>query len=95
MGLSPKSNDSLKFQAEIELLRSELKQLSADHEVTKRNILILDKQVKEINAVNEILLSLQQQLLEEMIPQYGKTSNPSAVAVFPLNTGVPDDDDWN
>jgi hypothetical protein len=98
MGLSPTRHNE--YQHKVEQLQSKLdqfctgvKELDADHEITKRNILILDRQIKELNAVVEILLNLQNQLMEDFIPQ-GKASQ-KGISVFPLASSKTEDDEWN
>lgn len=58
--------------------------------ITQGNIITLNHKLKELNSVNEILLSVQQHIIEEIQgPPLSKNKNMS---IFSFNS-PPDDDD--
>ena len=84
-----------KVEEDIGFLRQELKKannkindLSAKIATINMNIVVLDENNKQLNAMNEIICAVQQQILDEMA--YG-SSKSKKVQIFPLGKSKDDD----
>lgn len=89
--------DHSQLTSEINVLKTELsgsnemiEELRQALITTQGNIIKLNHKLKELNSVNEILLSVQQHIIEELTGP--PVSSKKGIPVFPL-TG-PDDDDF-
>jgi hypothetical protein len=88
MGLLQKKDDMLEVHNTILRIETSIARLSNDNRVIKKNIKLLNKKIKELSVVNDILLSVQQSILDEFTVE-----NPlDRIAVFPLTADDDDDD---
>ena len=68
-------------------LKKQILAIEKNIAVLNENIIVLDEQNKRLNSVNEIMCAVQQELLEQLVPDYGTKK----MYIFPY--GSPDDDD--
>lgn len=77
----------LKMQTAIARIEASVTRLNGDLCTVKKNVEIIDKKTKELGVVNEILLSVQQSMLEDLTID-GTTNQ---IAVFPIVSNGDDD----
>lgn len=87
MGLLQRKNDMLKMQNTISCIETSVIQLNDDLRVIKKNIETIDKKTRELGVVNEILLSVQQSMLDELAIE----GLSNQVVVFPIVSDSDDD----
>lgn len=83
-----KNKDIEDITRKINKLSGTVGELAAQISVINKNIIVLDENFKQLNAVSEIVCAVQQQILDDM--EYG-ASNNKKVHIFPF--GKPKDDD--
>lgn len=90
----------LQSDEEVQLLREELNNIKLQNKKAKiisaelqKSVADLKVKVKEISAINEIILNVQQSLLEELSFASQYQQKKSGLTLFPIgNTGNDDDD---